>query len=66
MPIDWTKIYEKYKGLWVALLDDEQTVVGSGQTLQQALEQAKERGHPNPIFMRVPSEILPYVGGFGL
>ena len=62
--IDWTKIYDKYKGLWVALLDDEKTVAGSGKTAKEALERAQEKGIKNPILMRVPTEILPYVGGF--
>ena len=30
MAIDWTKIYRKYKGLWVALDKDEKTVIASG------------------------------------
>ena len=37
MAIDWTQIYEKYKGLWVALKDDEQTVISSGKTLREAV-----------------------------
>jgi hypothetical protein len=37
MAIDWTQIYQKYKGLWVALKDDEKTVVGSGESPQEAL-----------------------------
>ena len=64
MAIDWTKIYEKYKGLWVALLDDERTVVGSGKTLRQAIQEAEKRGHKDPIVMRVPADIIPYVGSF--
>jgi predicted RNase H-like HicB family nuclease len=39
---DWSKIYQKYKGLWVALKDDEETVVGSGATLKEAIEKAKK------------------------
>lgn len=62
MAIDWTKIYKKYKGLWVALLDDEETVVGSGKSLEKALEEANKKGYKQPIVMRVPTEILPYVG----
>ena len=61
---DWTKIQKKYKGQWVALLDDEVTVVGSGETLRTAVDQARGKGHKNPIMMRVPERILPYVGGF--
>ncbi len=66
MVIDWTDIYKQYKGLWVAMLDDEQTVVGSGETLNQALERAKRNGHDNPIVMRVPTEVMPYIGSFRL
>ena len=66
MAIDWTKIYKKYKGLWVALLDDEKTVVGSGRSLEGALEEANKKGYKQPIVMRVPTEILPYVGSFRL
>lgn len=62
MAKDWTKIYQKYKGLWVALKDDEVTVVASGKTLKEALGRAKRTGFPSPIFFRVPTEILPYVG----
>lgn len=62
MAIDWTNIYEQYKGLWVALLDDEQTVVGSGKTAREAWERAKEKGHVKPIMFRVPTEIVPYIG----
>lgn len=62
MAIDWTKIYKKYKGLWVALEDDEKTVISSGKTAKQALEKAKEKGCQMPILFRVPTEILPYVG----
>ncbi|MEK7176329.1 MAG: DUF5678 domain-containing protein [Patescibacteria group bacterium] len=62
MAKDWTKIYEKYKGLWVALLEDETTVVGSGRKLEEALKQAKRQGHTDPIVMRVPNTLAAYVG----
>ena len=64
MAIDWTKIYKKYKGLWVALLDDEKTVIASGKTATSAWEKAQKSGHKKPIMFRVPSEIIPYVGNF--
>ncbi len=63
MPIDWTNICRKYRGMWVALLDDQQTVVGSGDSIKKALEQALKKGHNDPIVMRVPTKILPYIGG---
>jgi hypothetical protein len=62
MAIDWTKIYKKYKGLWVALAEDEQTVLGSGKTAKQALLSAREKGNNSPILTRMPESIVSYVG----
>ena len=63
--IDWTKIYKKYKGLWVALKDDEQTVISSGKSLNDAASKAKTKGFKNPIFMKVPSKANYFVGKTG-
>ena len=62
MSKDWSKIYKKYKGLWVAFLDDEQTVVGSGKTLKEALNEAQKMGYKEPIMNRMPDTLAPYVG----
>ncbi len=62
MALDWSKIYKKYKGLWVALLDDEQTVVGSGKTAKEAWEAAQNKGHRKPILTRMPEKLIPYIG----
>lgn len=62
MAIDWTKIYKKYKGLWVALKDDEETVVGSGKTAREAWEKAQKAGYKKPIMTRMPSALISYVG----
>ena len=62
MAIDWTQIYEKYKGLWVALKDDEKTVVGSGKTAREALESAVKKGYDEPILTRMPHTLMPFVG----
>ncbi len=64
MAIDCTKIYKKYKGLWVALKDDEKTVVASGKTAKEAREKAQGKGFDQPILFRVPTKIIPYVGIF--
>lgn len=66
MAIDWTKIYKKYKGLWVALADDEITVLGSGKTLKDTLNNAKKKGNQDPIMMRVPDDMTAYAGGLGV
>lgn len=62
MAIDWTKIYQKYKGKWVALKADEKTVVGFGKTAKLALLQAKKSGYQDPILHRVPAVNRLYVG----
>lgn len=63
MSIDWTKIYKKYKGMWVALADDEITVVGSGKTAKEAFSQAVKNGNKMPSLTRMPDNLSPYVGG---
>lgn len=65
MAIDWTNIYRKYKGLWVALKSDEKTVVASGKTAKEVWDKARKKGFQKPILTRMPSKLLPYVG-FGI
>jgi hypothetical protein len=65
MAIDWTDICKKYKGLWVALKDDEKTVVSSGKTAKEAWEKAQKKGFRKPILTRMPEKLIPYVG-FGI
>lgn len=60
--IDWTNIYKKYKGLWVALKDDEETVISSGRTLEETAQKAERKGFKDPIFMSVPKEVTYFVG----
>jgi hypothetical protein len=62
MAIDWTKIYKKYKGLWVALKNDEKTVVASGKTAKEAWEKANKKGYKAPILTKMPERLIPYVG----
>lgn len=60
--IDWTPIYNKYKGLWVALLKDEKTVVGHGKTLKEAKNMALKNGYDHPIFTRMPPNLSAFIG----
>ena len=62
MAQDWTKLFKSYKGLWVALLDDEKTVVGSGKTAAIALHQANAVGYTTPILTRIPDSLSAFVG----
>ncbi len=60
--INWKNIREKYKGQWVALEDDETTVIASGQTMKEALEEAREQGHAEPIVAFMPRELVSFAG----
>ncbi|MDI6689690.1 MAG: DUF5678 domain-containing protein [Actinomycetota bacterium] len=60
--IDLTDVYKKYKGKWVALAKDEQTVLSSGKTASVAYKKAKAKGFEKPILMKIPREIVPYIG----
>jgi hypothetical protein len=64
MSIDWTEIYNNYKGRWVTLGDDEQTVVWSGDSAREALDRARENGCREPILTRMPEELIPFVGAY--
>lgn len=60
--IDWTNLYKKYKGLWVALKDDEVTVISSGQELTRVRLIAEKKGFSNPIFYYVPKNQTAFIG----
>ena len=64
MAIDWTKIYQKYQGLWVALKDDEKTVIASGNAVKEAMDKAVKKGYKKPLLLKLPNQIVPYVGIF--
>jgi len=66
MVLDWTKIYSKYRGLWVALKDDQKTVISSGKTVNETVQKAKKKGIKEPTMFRVPDKSIPYVGGASL
>jgi hypothetical protein len=54
MNTDWYYLQEKYEGLWVALADDNGTVVGSGDTPEEARGEAKSGGYEHPALAFVP------------
>lgn len=59
MAKDWTHLFRKYKGLWVALAEDEETVLGVGKTVREALEQAKKKTPETPFLTRMPENSYP-------
>lgn len=52
--IDMTKIYRDYKGKWVALTLDYKTVITSGKTLKEILEDSKKKGFEHPLVTQIP------------
>ena len=61
MAKDWTHLFEKYRGKWVALADDETTVVASGATAKEAHGAALKHTRL-PILYRVPDTLDAFVG----
>ena len=62
MAIDWSKIYKKYRGLWVALKSDEKTVIASGKSAKEAWEKAIDTGYKKPILTKMPKDLATYIG----
>jgi hypothetical protein len=59
--IDWTHLFEKYRGKWVALAEDEVTVIGCGSTAKEA-HQAGLKHTKVPILHRVPDTLDVFAG----
>ena len=62
MAKDWTKLYKKYKGMWVALDNDQITVLGVGKTVKEAVEKAKVKTTKTPFLTRIPETLDAYAG----
>jgi hypothetical protein len=60
--INWTELFKKYKGQWVALKDDQVTVIAAGLDAKQVLVEAHRKGFSDPILHRVPTELTYLVG----
>ena len=43
-------------GSWAAISSDQERVVGTGPTIDEALAAARERGEDKPFLVRVPSD----------
>ncbi len=64
MAINWTEIYKKYKGKWIALDKDETTVVAAAKDAKKAYDEAKKKGLKVPIMFNVPLKLDGHVGSF--
>ena len=60
-PIDMTKIYKKYPGMWVALNETKTKALASGSTAKEALQASRKQGVRNPIITKIPTENLGYI-----
>jgi Family of unknown function (DUF5678) len=41
-------------GMWVAISEDQERVVGTGATIEEALREAREKGEKKPSIIGVP------------
>jgi len=46
---------------WVALSSDESKVVGRGDSYEQAIEDAQQRGENDPLLIKIPDNWEPRV-----
>ena len=53
-PIHLAELLEPYKGKWVTLTSDQKSVIGSGNTMDEALKAAEAKGEFMPLLMKVP------------
>lgn len=60
--INWTPIFEKYPGKWVALKSDKVTVVASGNDAKIVYDRAIKSGVKIPTLFKVPTVSVPFVG----
>lgn len=53
---------DKYNGQYVAIISlEDNTIVGSGPTPEEAINKAKEKGIQNPFILYVPDKDLVHI-----
>lgn len=60
--MSWDHLHKKYAGLWVALKQDEKTVVASGSSFEAVMKKANKKGYKNPVLTLVPEKLIAFVG----
>ena len=58
--VDITKLFKKYENKWLALTDDDK-VISSGKTLDEAVKKARSKGFNSPVTIKVPNSRLELV-----
>jgi len=61
MAKDWTHLFEKYRGKWVALAEDDTTVIASGATARETRDAAAKKAGQH-FLLRVPETVDIFVG----
>ena len=61
MTHDWTTLFECYRGKWIALADDEMTVLAAADTVKDAFLKGKEFSG-TPLLYRVPDTLDAFAG----
>lgn len=62
MTKNFTPIYKKYMGQWVAMSDGFNKVVASGSSAKIVYKKAKNLGYEVPNLFKVPSNLNAYIG----
>jgi len=58
---DLTKIGDEFINQWIAMSPENRTIVASGLTVREALDEAKKKGIDSPILTKVPSRNQGYI-----
>jgi len=53
-PIHLAKLLAPHSGKWVTLSKDERVVLGVADTIDSALEQARQKGEFHPLLIKAP------------
>jgi Family of unknown function (DUF5678) len=58
---DLSKVFEPFKGMWVALTDED-SVISASKSAKKAHEEAIKKGYKEPTLFKVPKRDLPHIG----
>ncbi len=58
---DLSPVYKKYKGEWVALKEDNLSVISHGKDLVAVKETATKKGYTGAVYFKVPTKLIAYV-----
>jgi hypothetical protein len=59
--IDLTKVFQQYKGLWIAFTN-EYKVVAADKNAKTVYDAAVKKGYKIPRLFKMPEQNLPFVG----